>query len=167
LDDWLLFGHFSAFFIAFIKNTNFETNDRIETNTPPRLRMTTLYMVAGAVGGRVVNTGNASELITGYFTKYGDGGADFALFIEYSCLEVIQIGDSLSELPYDLVHKTPSDGLSGLSDEENLGITYEEIEQYLNNDDSLNIEAKERIMSLEARSQHKRNINLPHPNRLK
>ena len=51
----------------------------IATNTPARIRMTTLYAVAADVGGRVCNTGNASELFIGYTTKYGDLAGDFAL----------------------------------------------------------------------------------------
>lgn len=106
-------------------------NPQISTNTPARIRMTTLYMVAAAVGGRVINTGNASEAYVGYTTKYGDMAGDFAILRNYYVRDVLAIGDELIEIPYKLIHKTPGDGMSGKSDEENMGFSYETLDAYL------------------------------------
>lgn len=106
----------------------------VSTNTPARIRMTTLYMIAGIVGGRVVNTCNYSEDFVGYSTKYGDSAGDFSLFQHYTVTEVRQIGAALG-LPDELVYKTPSDGMCGRSDEDNLGFTYEVLDKYIRNNE--------------------------------
>jgi NAD+ synthase len=106
-------------------------NDMIRTNLPSRLRMATLYAVAALYpNSRVVNTSNFSERYIGYSTKYGDGAGDFSPLGKLTVREVLAIGDDLG-LPYDLVHKTPADGMSGKSDEEKIGFTYEELDNYL------------------------------------
>jgi NAD+ synthase len=99
-------------------------------NMPARVRMTTLYGVAQNIGGRVANTCNLSEDIVGYATLYGDSAGDFSPFGLLTTEEVIEIGDDLG-LPYELMHKTPSDGLCGKSDEDNLGFTYKEINELI------------------------------------
>ena len=101
-----------------------------QTNMPPRLRMTVLYGVAQNIGGRVVNTCNRSENVVGYSTIWGDSVNDFSPFDLLTTEEVMGIGDELG-LPYDLVYKTPSDGLCGKSDEDNLGFTYAEINKII------------------------------------
>ncbi len=103
-----------------------------EINLPPRLRMSTLYAVGQMLpgGARVVNTCNASEDYVGYSTKYGDAAGDFSPLSHLLVHEVRQIGDTLG-LPYDLVHKTPSDGLSGQDDEQKLGFTYAMLDKYV------------------------------------
>jgi len=105
-------------------------NPAVTQNIPPRLRMTTLYAVAASVGGRVCNTSNYSEAYVGYCTKWGDNVGDFAVLTPFTVTEVLEIGDALG-LPYDLVHKVPADGLSGKTDEDNLGFTYAELDEYL------------------------------------
>ncbi len=102
-------------------------------NTPPRIRMTTLYAVAQSLpmGGRVTNTCNRSEDWVGYSTKYGDAAGDFSPCSDYLVCEMLQIGDALEELPAELIHKTPSDGLSGMSDEDKLGFTYATLDKYV------------------------------------
>ena len=104
--------------------------DKSKTNIPPRLRMTTLYAIAQSIGYRVAGTGNKSERYVGWFTKHGDGGFDYNPIAPLCCTQVVRLGDEL-ELPYDLVHKTPSDGLTGKSDEDNLGFTYEQLDNYI------------------------------------
>lgn len=101
-------------------------------NTPPRVRMTTLYAIAQSLpnGGRVTNTCNRSEDYVGYSTKYGDAAGDFSPCAEYLVCEMLQIGDALG-LPDNLIHKTPSDGLSGMSDEDKLGFTYATLDNYV------------------------------------
>ena len=99
------------------------------TNTPARLRMTTLYGAAAMIGNcRVVNTCNLSEDLVGYSTFYGDSAGDFAPISKLTTEEVVQIGDYLG-LPHDLTHKVPSDGMCGKTDEDNLGFTYHEINE--------------------------------------
>ena len=106
-------------------------NDMIKTNLPARLRMSTLYAVAAMYpNSRVVNTSNWSERYIGYCTKGGDTVADFSPLGNLTVREVLAVGDDLG-LPYDLVHKTPADGMSGKSDEEKIGFTYEELDNYL------------------------------------
>jgi NAD+ synthase len=96
-----------------------------EINLAPRLRMSTLYAIAQALpnGGRVANTCNRSEDYIGYSTKYGDAAGDFTILSNLLVHEVIQIGEVLG-LPERLTKKTPSDGLSGMSDEDKIGFTY-------------------------------------------
>lgn len=99
-------------------------------NLPPRLRMTTLYAVSQSVNGRVANTCNLSEDWVGYSTRYGDSVGDFSPMSNLTVTEVKEIGHLLG-LPYELVEKTPIDGLCGKSDEENLGFTYAELDRYI------------------------------------
>ncbi len=101
-------------------------------NTPPRIRMATLYAIAASLpnGGRVANTCNKSEDYVGYSTKYGDAAGDFSPCSDFTVTEMRMIGDALG-LPSELIHKTPSDGLSGMSDEDKLGFTYDELDRYI------------------------------------
>ena len=110
--------------------------DKALTNIPPRIRTAVLYAIAQSLGYRVAGTGNKSEVFIGWFTKWGDGACDINPIAHLTCTEVIALGDYL-ELPYDLVHKTPADGLTGKSDEENLGFTYEEIDRLIYKHDFL------------------------------
>lgn len=99
-------------------------------NMPPRLRMTALYAVSQSVNGRVANTCNLSEDWVGYSTRYGDAAGDFSPLGGLTVQEVKAIGKELG-LPIDLVEKTPSDGLCGKSDEDNLGFTYATLDKYI------------------------------------
>lgn len=101
-------------------------------NTPPRIRMATLYAVAQSLpcGGRVINTCNRSEDYIGYSTKYGDAAGDVSLFQNYTVREVRAIGEVLG-VPHELIYKTPSDGLCGLSDEDKIGFTYDMLDDYI------------------------------------
>lgn len=101
------------------------------TNIPPRIRMTILYAIGQELSYRVAGTGNASEAFVGYFTKWGDGAYDFNPIANLTAEQVVAVGDALG-LPYELVHKTPSDGLCGKSDEENLGFSYKDVSDYMN-----------------------------------
>ena len=103
----------------------------VTTNTPARIRMATLYAVAGIVGGRVIHTGNASEMYVGYTTKYGDMAGDFSIFKDYYVREVLALGNILEELPPHLVNKAPGDGMSGKTDEDNFGFSYEALDAYI------------------------------------
>lgn len=134
----------------------------VSTNTPARIRMTTLYAVAALVGGRVINTGNASELYVGYTTKYGDLAGDFAIFKDYYVREILEIGDNLDELPAHLVHKAPGDGMSGKTDEDNMGFSYDILDAYLLDEVLPDYETLRNIEERHKRNLHKRDINLPY-----
>ena len=99
-------------------------------NIPPRIRMSTLYAVSQSVNGRVCNTCNLSEDWVGYSTRYGDSVGDFSPMSNLTVTEVKEIGHLLG-LPYDLVEKTPIDGLCEKTDEENLGFAYAELDVYI------------------------------------
>ena len=125
-------------------------------NTPPRLRMATLYAIAQSLpeGGRVANTCNASEDYVGYSTKYGDAAGDFSPCSDFLVSEMLQIGDELG-LPSDLIHKTPSDGLSGMSDEDKLGFTYAVLDKYVRTGEIEDQATKEKIDRLHRLNLHK------------
>lgn len=151
-------------FKAFTSNTDLSLNSQINTNAPARIRMNILYMVAAALGGRVINTGNASELYVGYTTKYGDLAGDYAIFRDYYVREVIEIGKKLEELPIELIVKEPADGMSGKTDEDNLGFTYEVLDKYLIDGIMPEYDVYRNIHTRYRNNQHKRCINLPYPN---
>lgn len=150
----------------FANESGLSLNDVALMNTPPRLRMTILYMVAAIVGGRVVNTSNASERYIGYCTKYGDTAGDFSLFKRYYVKDILEIGDALTELPYELVHKDPADGLTGLTDEDKIGFTYENLDNYLINLAVADFDTMYKIKQMNDKAQHKHVINLPAPIRV-
>ena len=134
----------------------------VTTNTPARIRMATLYAVAGLVGGRVINTGNASEFYVGYTTKYGDLAGDFAILRDYYVRDVYAIGDALKELPAHLVHKAPGDGMSGKTDEDNMGFTYEELDAYLLDFVNPDYDTLRNIEERHKRNKHKEDIRIPY-----
>ena len=101
-----------------------------QINMAPRLRMTALYAISQSNNGRVVNTCNLSEDWVGYSTRYGDAAGDFSPLGGLTVQEVVAIGKEMG-LPPDLVEKTPSDGLTGLTDEDNLGFTYAVLDKYI------------------------------------
>ena len=110
--------------------TDIEITTQTRTNLPPRIRMATLYAVSQSMNGRVANTCNLSEDWVGYSTRYGDSVGDFSPLSHLTVTEVKAIGRELA-LPIDLVDKVPIDGLSGKTDEENLGFTYEVLDRYI------------------------------------
>lgn len=107
-----------------------EISKQSRTNLPARIRMTTLYAISQSCNGRVVNTCNLSEDWVGYSTRYGDAAGDFSPLSHLTVTEVKEIGRLLG-LPDVLVDKTPIDGLSGKTDEENLGFTYAVLDKYI------------------------------------
>lgn len=130
-------------------------NPMIKTNLPARLRMATLYAVAALYpNSRVVNTCNRSEDYVGYSTKYGDAAGDFSPLGNLTVREVLEIGDELG-LPEHLVHKAPSDGMCGKTDEDNLGFTYEELDNYILGTGEVSEETIEKIDRLHKSSRHK------------
>ena len=115
---------------------NLIISEQTTINLPARIRMSTLYAYSQSLNGRVVNTCNLSEEMVGYSTRWGDSVGDFSPLGNLTVMEVLEIGDYLG-LPKELVHKTPIDGLnikedgSYVTDEDNLGVTYAEIDAYL------------------------------------
>lgn len=114
------------------------------TNTPARLRMTTLYGIAAVLNGRVCNTCNFSENYCGYSTKGGDNCGDFSLIENLTVTEVRALGDYIG-LPKELVHKTPYDGMSGMGDEAKLGFSYEDLDNYIRGTKDISDSVKKRI----------------------
>ena len=105
-------------------------NNVYQSNTPARLRMTALYGIAALTNGFVCNTCNLSEDWIGYSTKWGDAVGDFSLLNKLTKTEVVALGDYMG-LPKELIHKIPSDGMCGKTDEDNLGFTYETLDVYI------------------------------------
>lgn len=113
-----------------ILHAGIELSEQSIINLPPRIRMATLYAVSQCLNGRVVGTDNASEAYIGYSTRWGDNVADLMPILCFTSEEVVAIGDACG-LPYELTHKTPSDGLCGKTDEDNFGFTYETLNKYI------------------------------------
>lgn len=101
-----------------------------KTNLPPRIRMATLFAVAQTCNGRVANTCNFSEDFLGWNTLFGDSAGQFAPLAKLTATEVIKIAEVLN-LPENLVHKAPADGLTDKSDEDNFGFTYDFLDIYI------------------------------------
>lgn len=99
-------------------------------NLPPRVRMAVTYAVCQSMNGRVANTSNLSEDWVGYATKFGDTAGDFSPLSKLTVQEVKAVGRELG-LPEVLVEKVPIDGLTDLTDEDNLGFTYATLDRYI------------------------------------
>jgi NAD+ synthase len=126
-------------------------------NLKPRLRMTTLYFVANSVNFLVVGTGNRSEMTIGYFTKYGDGGVDLLPIAHLLKSEVRAMAREL-DIPATVIEKPPSAGLwIGQTDEDEMGFTYGQLEQYLNDGpQSVSPAVAMKIERLARASEHKK-----------
>lgn len=134
--------------------------DDAHINYPPRIRMTVLRFLTQSLGARLAGTGNLSEITVGYCTKDGDTSCDFSVLGDLTSIEVVQIGLAMGELPRNLVLKTPADGLSGMSDEEKLGVSYESIHHYIRGDQPIDDEIWQKINSKEQKNLHKRTRSL-------
>ena len=113
----------------------FTGNQLANANTKSRLRMVALYQVAGSVGGIVVGTGNKVEDYgVGFYTKYGDGGVDIAPIADLYKSEVWELGEYL-DVDQRIVDAKPTDGLwdDGRNDEDQIGATYAELEEAMEN----------------------------------
>ena len=121
-------------FMFWVDDT-FTGNQLANANTKSRLRMVTLYQVAGSVGGIVVGTGNKVEDYgVGFYTKYGDGGVDIAPIADLYKTEVRELGGYLG-VDALIIDAKPTDGLwdDGRSDEDQIGATYAELEEAMEN----------------------------------
>ena len=121
-----------------------EVSRQTRINVPPRVRMATLYAIGQSCNGRVANTCNLSEDYVGYSTRYGDAAGDFSPLSKLTVTEVKALGRVLG-LPEVLVEKVPTDGLSGKTDEENLGFTYGELDRYIRTGEIEDLQKKEII----------------------
>lgn len=105
-----------------------EGNRLANSGLKARLRMTTLYFLANTLSYLVAGTGNKTELMVGYFTKYGDGGVDMLPLGDLYKTQVWELARALN-IPERIVNKTPSAGLwPGQSDEKELGMSYVELD---------------------------------------
>ena len=128
-------------------------------NVKPRLRMATLYFIANSLNYLVAGTGNRSELTIGYFTKYGDGGVDLLPIGGLLKSEVRTMARELG-VPEPILQKPPSAGLwLGQTDEEEMGLTYAELERYLTSGpDSVAPALALRLERMIRATEHKRNM---------
>ena len=139
---------FDSFVEEAKKLDDFIDADDANINLKPRLRMSTLYYIAQMYSKRfnkvfvVAGCGNKSEEYVGYFTKGGDSVSDIKVISDLFVDEVIKLGEELG-VPEDVLYKAPSDGLSGMSDEEKLGFSYDDVKKVV-----LGQESDENIKSM-------------------
>jgi len=125
-------------------------NEHGMANSRARIRMTALYQVATANNGIVIGTGNKIEDFgVGFYTKYGDGGVDISPIADLLKTEVWELGKELNILE-DIINAQPTDGLwdDGRTDSGQLGLTYEELEEAMNNPNSKNRKKYDEIRKL-------------------
>ncbi|MBR5525203.1 MAG: ammonia-dependent NAD(+) synthetase [Brochothrix sp.] len=135
-------------------------SDFVKGNIKARERMVTQYGIAGARAGAVIGTDHAAEAITGFYTKYGDGGTDINPLFRLNKRQGRQLLEALGA-PEHLYTKIPTADLEedrpALSDEVALGVTYDEIDDYLEGK-TVSAEAETKIESWYLKSEHKRHL---------
>ncbi|MDR0495819.1 MAG: NAD(+) synthase [Treponema sp.] len=129
-------------------------NKQAAINTPARIRMAALYAAAASIGGLAANTCNLSEDWVGYSTKFGDSAGDFSPLSRLTVTEVKALGRALG-LPAPFIEKVPEDGLSGMSDEEKLGFSYDILDRYIREGVCEDQAVKEKIDRLHTANLHK------------
>lgn len=165
LVDFDLTNVYDCFQTEVEKLGNFTADEKSNSdiNLKPRLRMSSLYYLAALYSSirkknyLVVGTSNQCELYVGYFTKGGDSVHDISLIADFTVDEVIKIGAYL-KVPDKVLYKTPDDGLSNISDEDKLGVTYKEIASYMKDKMSVSPTARNIIERLHRNNQHKFHI---------
>ena len=144
-------------FNSFEKTLGQFNNELAFANSRARLRMATLYQVAGANNGIVVGTGNKIEDFgVGFFTKYGDGGVDISPIADCLKSQVWEMGKELKILE-DIINAAPTDGLweDGRTDERQLGMSYEDLEKAMLNSKDKNYE---KYLGIRKRNLHKMDL---------
>ena len=131
-----------------------DSNSVFYSNTPARLRMTILYGISALHNGRVANTCNKSEDYVGYSTKFGDSAGDFSPLSDLLVHEVKALGYELG-LPAKFIEKIPEDGLSGKTDEDNMGFTYSVLDKYIETGEIEDLSVKEKIDRMHRANLHK------------
>ena len=135
-----------------------EKIDFVKGNVKARQRMIAQYELAGLVDGLVIGTDHSAENVTGFYTKYGDGACDLAPLFGLNKRQVRQIAEYLGA-PKKLITKAPTADLEslkpGLTDEEALGLTYNEIDDFLEGK-TVSSSAEEKIIQIYKQTQHKR-----------
>ncbi len=134
-------------FLAFNASLSKFDSEHGMANSRARLRMTTLYQVAAANKGIVVGTGNKVEDFgVGFYTKYGDGGVDISPIADCNKTQVWELGKELGILQ-EIIDASPTDGLwdDGRTDEGQLGLKYNELEEAMENPNSPNRDQYENI----------------------
>lgn len=138
-----------------------EGNPLAKANLKPRLRMATLYYHANTHNYLVAGTGNKSELMVGYFTKWGDGGVDILPIGNLLKTQVREVARAIG-IPQEIIDRPPSAGLwQGQTDESEMGMTYADLDRAIvameaSDDELANAQALGRLRQMHARSQHKR-----------
>lgn len=124
-------------------------------NIMARERMVLLYALANMLDGYVMGTGNFSELEVGYYTKYGDGAVDFEVLGNLFKSEVYNLAREL-EIPREIIEAKPSAGLwEGQTDEEEMGITYDDIELVLKNKLPMDDKRVKKVLEMQKAAFHK------------
>jgi len=134
-------------FSDFEKAVGYHDNEHAFANSRARLRMTTLYQIAGSNNGIVVGTGNKVEDFgVGFYTKYGDGGVDISPIADCTKTQVWEMGKFLN-VDQRIIDAPPTDGLwaDGRNDEDQLGMSYQDLEEAMMNPDSKNFEKYKKI----------------------
>lgn len=139
-----------------------DTSDRrVIGNLKARIRMSLLYAKANELDALVLGTGNKTELLTGYFTKYGDGGVDLLPIGDLYKTEERELARFIN-IPKEIIDRPPTAGLwEGQTDEAEMGITYEILDQILmaieheKNLDEFKLDDVEKVKKMMASAQHK------------
>lgn len=141
-----------------IKVYDSSENSMSLANVKPRLRMITLYYYAQSNNYLVVGTSNLSEFMSGYFTKYGDSGCDIMPLVNLVKTEIFELAKEL-KLPEKIITKKPSAGLwENQTDEDEMGFTYKELDDYILSRGEVSDSVKNRIEDMMKKSEHKRNL---------
>lgn len=153
---------FDAFHKQIDKMGSF-TSDELnnsDINLKPRLRMSAVYYMAALLSAKkegtyiVPGTSNACEVYVGYFTKGGDSVFDIAPIYNLTVEEVIKVGEILG-VPDKVLYRVPDDGISGLSDEEKLGVKYSDVSAVIRKDKEVELKQREKIEKLHDNCKHK------------
>ncbi|MFP4029173.1 MAG: NAD+ synthase [Candidatus Brocadiia bacterium] len=147
----------------FLEQLPEEDSSLARANIKPRLRMTSLYFFANVRNNLVAGTGNRTELALGYFTKYGDGGADILPIGGLLKSEVRELARELS-IPEVVINKPPSAGLwPGQTDESEIGLSYDVIDEIVDalqtgREPQADPDAVKKVRSMIEKAQHKRTL---------
>ena len=151
-----IYDSFSSLLSGKLKK-NVHDDNLARANIKPRLRMISLYYFANSLNYLVVGTSNKSEIMIGYSTKYGDSGADIFPLGNLLKSQVVELAKYL-DVTKRIIAKPPSAGLwKGQTDEEEMGITYAQLDEYLTSGELNDKKVEESIQRKIQLSKHKRN----------